>query len=340
MAQRRAITESFDLYPDDINAGGIGLCATWTNLTGNNPTMVAGRFTGSRGVQMFFAAQLARSLPSTLSACFGFALNRVINGLHIDTIAQIRSTLGGVQCAVGIDGTGRLQIIVGTTVVATSTDSMIINGVWHYIELEHVLHDSTGTINVYLDGVAVPNLSYMGNTRGSSDIDIGQFALIGPNDNHLMIDDLYVEVDGATRVGEGRMDVYLPNSDVSNTGFTPSTGGSIFGVLDDKPADMTDYAQATTTGSIFRCGFASMGYTPEHIFGILLESTSEKAEAGTRILHNKLWGVTGNESGNDHAQTLNTYKWNRDWFPLGVDSGATWTLSELVTANAGIEVVT
>ena len=348
MTQRRVITESFDLYPNDTTAAGYGLFSTWA-ATGtsynSSPNLVTGRFAGSRGVNLQGSACLARPVPSTLMAAVGFGVKRgLITGVT-HPIFQFISSIGNSQLALYADDIGRLIIYRGATPIATADDVCLINNTWHYVEIEMYLHDSAGICNVYLDGVAVNGLAFIGDTRNSSDLDIGRIQLMSDTSVFapaytLAFDDMYVEVDGHTRVGEGRMDVMVPNTDVTTTGWTQSTGATIWGVLDEKPVSIADYASGITAGDFIRMGATDLVYAPEHVFGVQIESLSTKNEAGTRILRNKLWGVTLGLDGADRAQTLDTYTWGRDWFPHEPDLGAVWTLSELTTAEIGVEIVT
>lgn len=348
MTQTRAITESFDLYPNDTTIAGYGLQSTWaaTGLSYNtSPNMVTGRFSGSRAVNLQGSACLFRPIPSTLMSAVGFGVKRGLTTGVTHPIFAFYSSPGSEQLALYANDVGQLLLKRGSTVIATSDDVCLINNTWHYIEIEMYLHDSAGICNVFLDGVVVPGLEFIGDTRNSSDLDIGRVGLLTDTSVFspaytLAFDDLYVETGGHTRVGEGRMDVMVPNTDVTTTGWTQSTGATVWGVLDEKPADIADYASGITAGDFIRMGATDLVYAPEHVFGVQIESLSTKNEAGTRILRNKIWGVTLGSNGADRAQTLNTFTWGRDWFPREPDLGAIWTLSELTTLEIGVEIVT
>ena len=352
MTQRRVITESFDLYPDDAYAAGYGLLSTWAGSGldyNSSPNLVAGRFAGSRAVNLQGSAAIVRPVPSTLMSAVGFAIKRGLIVAVTHPIFRFYSTYSNVQLMLSADEIGRLILNRGgdpnANQIAVSDNVCLINNTWHYVEIEMYLHDSAGICNVYLDGVIVPGLSFVGDTRASSDLDISKVGFVTSTSVFspaytLGIDDLYVEVDGHARVGEGRMEVMVPNTTTSNTGWTQSTGATIWGVIDEHPVNITDYADALMAGDVFRCGATDLPYAPEHVFGVQIESLSTKNEAGTRILRNKIWGVTLSADGADRAQTLNTFTWGRDWFPREPDLGAVWTLSELTTLDIGVEIVT
>lgn len=342
MVQVRAITDSFDLYPLGSVADGYGVYSTWFNSTGQNGlSIVAGRFAGSQGMQIVNNNGGYRGYKSTDSIAVGFAMrmSSIISTMN-GPLAEFRSSNGVHQLSLGLNDLGKLTLIRGNTVIAVADDTVILPTVWHYVELELFLHDSAGIARVYVDGEPVPGLQFTGDTKNSTDLDLGRIYLWSISGFSTIYDDFYLEVDGYERVGEGRMDAYTPNSTTSNTGWTQSTGSTIWGVVDEKPANITDWASAVAGASTFRLGVTDMVYAPEKIYGVQVESLARKDEAGTRVLRNKVWGLTGVLDGANQAMTLSTFTWGRDWFPLEPDGGVPWTLSQIVTADIGVEIVT
>jgi hypothetical protein len=344
MAQRRIITEGFDLYPSDMFAAGIGFYSTWdpagnTSYFGNQ--IVDGRFAGSKAIQCGATSTFFRPLPAnTLQVVCGFAYHRNIPQIGIHPVISLWSSVRNRQFTLSCDSIGRLMISNATTLLATSDDRCIVNNAWHYIEMEFFLHNSVGICNIYLDGVAVSGLQFTGPTKTISDIDIGQFCIESGSLAMLWYDDLYVEVDGLTRVGEGRIEALRPTSTTTNSGFTPSTGSTIWGVLDEAQIDVSDYASATAAGSFFRLGMSDLAYAPEKIYGVQVESVSQKNEAGTRIVRNKIFDTSATVNGVSRAQTLNTFQWNRDWLDVTPNTGVPFTLSSIATLDVGVEIVT
>lgn len=345
MAQRRIITESFDLYPSDMFAPGIGFYSTWdpagnTSYVGNQ--IVAGRFSGSRALTCGAGSTFFRPLPAnTLQVCFGFAVARSIPQVGVHPICSLWSSNRNRQFTLYCDSLGRLIASTPTTQLGIADDRCLVNNVWHYVEVEFFLHNSIGTVKVYLDGVLVPGLDdIIAQTKAISDIDIGQFCIEPGNLATLYYDDLYVEVDGLTRVGEGRMEALRPTSTTSNSGFTQSTGGTIWGVLDETQIDISDFASATAAGSVFRVGLSDLALPPEKIYGVQVESASQKTEAGTRTVRNKIFDTSVTVNGVTRAQTLNTFLWNRDWLNVTPNTGVPFTQSSIATLDVGVEIVT
>ena len=107
--------------------------------------------------------------------------------------------------------------------------------IWHHIQVRFVLHDSTGILQTKIDGV--PDIDYTGNTMGSTSgafwIDMYQVS-----NTSCVIDDFIVGTGGWP--GDYRCEALTVNSDVSSS-LVPSTGSTIYGVLDDIPPS-EDYA--------------------------------------------------------------------------------------------------
>jgi hypothetical protein len=71
-----------------------------------------------------------------------------------------------------------------------------------------------------------------------------------------------------------------------------------------------------------------------------VESVSQKNEAGTRIVRNKIFDTSATVNGVSRAQTLNTFQWNRDWLDVTPNTGVPFTLSSIATLDVGVEIVT
>lgn len=353
MPQVRAITDGFDLYPSSVSQTGYGFDSTW--MGNGNRAIVAGRFEGQ-------AAQLTgdspggygyrrRAFPATTQIAVGFAFRRAASLVDTKAILQVESTTGAGQFFLGYTDTGHLFIRRGGApannspssgeLLALATANPILGLTWHYIEVEVFHADVGGFIKVYLDGFEVPGMSYSGDTRTTADAELGRIALWvqGTGAAHLF-DDLYVEVGGAVRVGEGRIESRMVDSDVSGADWTPSVGSTRFGVLDELPANHTDFVSATPVGAEFRCGVANLSTVPQTIYGVQIESLSQKDEAGTRAIRNKLWSGAVEWDGETQALQLNSFTFKRDWLARNPEGDVAWAAAAVNALELGQEIVT
>lgn len=132
-----------------------------------------------------------------------------------------------------------------STVLGTSANNVVASSGYTYIVFKAYIHDTAGTIDVWVNGAATPVLSLTGqDTRNGGN---------GPGINLLGIrgvgastyDDLVV-TDG-TNLGDVRIDTLYPNADGNYSQFTPSTGGTHYVLVDEAPVNTSDYNTSTAT---------------------------------------------------------------------------------------------
>lgn len=339
MVQVRAITEGFDLYPAASGTGGYGAGAEW--IGGSSLGMVTGRF-GGQAARLSGPIDAFRLFAESDLVVAGFAY-QIETSLQT-TICRFKSGAGDYQLALCRSDANQLYLVRGVghqsgVILSTTPLSILVNGTWHYIEVAIKVHDTLGTIRVRLDGVNVPSLNYDGDTRLTGDgSNIGRFELTSANFMAHYVDDLYVETGGTTFVGEGRIEVLPVIEDVSNTGFVPSAGTDIYAVMGSVPVITAYKASALNTGDIFRLKHKLMPSTPETIYGVQIISLSQKDEAGTRKVKNRLWSGATAALGAENALNLNTFTFKDDWFGTDPNTSLSWTRANLNAAQLGVEV--
>jgi hypothetical protein len=150
------LIDGFDLYP--AIAADAGMNVVWTFNSTSSMGLDPGRFSGQaiRSSQDRFITSPTFSL--TASASVGFAFKASGFPSAAAEICRLRSASGD-QVIVGINGSRQLIACRGSisTVLGTSTQTLSI-GAWHYIEIEAAIHDASGTVAVWLDGVKVIDL--------------------------------------------------------------------------------------------------------------------------------------------------------------------------------------
>lgn len=121
----------------------------------------------------------------------------------------------------------------------------------------------SGVIQVKVNGNLL--IDYSGNTTGGSN---KWWAVlwaasgytwapygIGENGHVWYLDNIVGGTGGWP--GDIRADSIVPNSDVSVTGWTPSTGGNVYAVVDEIPVSVSDYAYAYESSKSMELGHAT-----------------------------------------------------------------------------------
>lgn len=342
MVQTRAFTEGFDLYPLN-NPEGFGHGSTWQlALNSASANIVSpGRFGGQCLQMTAYSSQAMRLFPATTEIAYGFAFKRNNGAEPGGLITALQSPDGNTQISIGMSSLGRLNVGYQTNggIFIQSDLTEVQNNVWYYFEIELKMADVGGILRIYKDGVLLPEFDWEGDTKGHSDPTLGRL-LLNSAANSYYFDDIYLEVDGYQRVGEGRMEVLPAVADVSQTGFTPSQGTKIYPVVGNVPADIFSSARATDAGSIFRVKTKALSTVPEQIYGVEIVNVSQKNEAGTRTLRNKLWSSASLFNGATTAANLDSPTFKRDWLALDPDGDVEWDAAAVNALEIGAEIIT
>jgi hypothetical protein len=336
--------EGFDYYP--ATTGATGVAGRWSLL--NAASLVTGRFdegqalsTGSQTSQW-----ITRAISSTNTISCGVAI-RITDASEVNAgrrLIEFRNA-SGPQCGVGINASGEIIAYRNTTatVLGTATGVTFSDGVWHYIEVEAFIHDSTGFINVYKDGVPVLTVSGADTEQQTADT-ITFFRLYGTDGtgaqpNVFSWDDVYV-TDQSTRLGESRVTTLYPNGVTADADWTPSGGGDNDEAVDETLVNGdTDYVASATPGDLDIYALGDLGFTPGTIHGLQLTMCARKDDAETREVRLKLKSGAVTEHGTTQAMAA-TYQYFSDVYEEDPDAEGPWTASAVNAMQIGIEVVT
>lgn len=332
MAQHRVITEGFDLYTGWAASNGTGAASRWSTSSAN-PTLITGRF-GGQAIGGG-SGDISRPIPSSSMVSMGAAV-RVGSGTSVGLIFQMHST-SGEQLSLRKTSTGALTINRGSTVLATSPIDMLPSGQWAYIEFAASISNTTGLARVAINGVQIPELSIDNvdtQNQSTSSVDIIRLQVGNPSADY---DDLYVEIDGTSHIGEGRIWTGTVVSDISSD-FTPLTGASNFAMVDEVPVSATDYNYSDILGARDVFHVADLNYSPAEIYGVQVTMNASKDEAGIRAMKSVLISGAAEELGSQFVLALSANNWKDDFWPVNPDTGLAWTISDVNAINIGYEI--
>lgn len=339
MAQHRVITEGFDLYNGWTAGTGVGAASVWSTTEGT-PSLVAGRFGGQCVRGTTSGSFLYRPIPQSSMVSMGAAV-RLEAPLRGRNIFQFRSS-AGVQLTLSQTATGALQISRGSTVLATTSDIEVLPiDQWAYVEFSAAISPTNGTTSVSIDGFQISDLTLSDvNTQNQSNSNV-DFVYLGvgsiTNASYSYYDDLYVEIDGTTHVGEGRMWVGQVVSDVESD-FTPSTGSSNYATIDEVPVSATDYNYSDALGARDLFNVADLDFYPAEIYGVQITVNASKDEAGSRAIKNVLVSGVTEEQGSQFVLALSSNNWHNDFWAKNPDTGVNWTISDVNALKIGYEI--
>lgn len=205
-------------------------------------------------------------LPSAAATCIaGVAYkNTVVGGGGKHSTLVFCSDIATPQIWVGLNTSGFIEVrrtnstgtVLGTT--SAADHAAIQNGDWHHYAAKVLLHTTTGSVQVQLDGLTVMTLT--GITTSSVTGSVTHMFFVqnsSATQPTASWDDLYVcdAVDATATQGRGNdnflgdvgVRTLLPTAAGDSTQWTPSTGSN-FAAVDENPANTTDYVSDTVSG--------------------------------------------------------------------------------------------
>jgi len=165
-------------------------------------------------------------------------------------------TASGLQIELLHNPYNTISAYRGGTGLATSAVLFTCN-VWHLLRIRHLVHDSTGVFQVYLDDDASPIIDFSGDTCNTANVNVARFAIGAisfsyryyENSCYVYWDDL--AVNDASGTYENALPnkggiIYLKPTGAGNyTQLTPSTGSN-YACVDEVPPSTADYVYSDT----------------------------------------------------------------------------------------------
>lgn len=293
--------ESFDSY--NGLGTGTGLLSRWFNDAepqSARQALVAGRFAGQA-----YSGGAGNGSTVHGTTC----LIQDYNGNNFDVTAGFSMhvalrpksiTANGTECGLVFctsAGVGQLgiqyhnnswRLVRWGAVVGGSPAAILFTSAPDYGDLDFrsfaikgVIHGSAGSVALRIDGQEV--YSGSGLNTGTGPVDrISVFQGNIDANAGIVVDDLVIKDSAAAYLPDLRIDQLSPNSDGGTLNWTPSTGATHYGVVDDSIVTTADYLSASNVGDIDLLGFTNMASTPSSIVGLNLVGYAAKTDVAAR----------------------------------------------------------
>lgn len=315
--------------------GWQGITGTFAAITGRNSQGSALRlsFNGTNGMWRDLPGGNLASRVVGMALKYrttSFASSSSLFSLRDGSTAQINVFQGAYE--------GRLIVKQGTTTLGTSailwSDPAGL-GVWKYVELVSTIHNTTGSYELFVDGVSVLSGTNV-DTQGSANAYANRLYIDGSYNGCSDFDDLYV---GSTRLGERRV-VSLSVTSDSAVAWTRSTGSNNYATVDDNPLSASDYNQATAASLRDQFGLEDLSFTPASIDAVAVNYTHTKTDSGARTIRAGIvsGGSTGNGTTVSPVLSVDTFR--QELFATDPNTGSAWTKSGVDAAEPFYETMT
>lgn len=218
---------------------------------------------------------------------------------------------------------------------------------WYFIEMKATCDDTTGSVEVRIDGATVINLTGVDTKNGGAGV-FNRLVLgnaeFSSDDNNAVIDDLYLlDNSGGSPtndfLGDCRVEVILPNGNGNSSQFVGSDSDSTDNYLlvdDASPDDDTTYVESATVGNKDTYAYNDLVVTTGTVYGVQILPYARKSDAGTR----KFCTVT-RLSGTEVDSADQTLSTTYNYFPVVQEAkpgGGVWTIADVNNAEFGEKV--
>ena len=179
--------EGFEQYNDELELGRGGWSGAFSSAIGN---IVTGRNGGKAMENRGTLANVRHGFTATDFFVFGHAF-RIQDQLATLNYLTFYSPGNTSMIVLRITTSGELAILRGTTVLEETVGLNLGADIWYYIELKILIHDSTGTYDLVVDGISV--LSDVNqDTRNGTPTEVNRFDFLGSGTIDPAIDDIYI----------------------------------------------------------------------------------------------------------------------------------------------------
>ncbi len=250
------------------------------------------------------------------------------------------STLG-INIRVKSDGT--IAAYRGTTLLGT-TVNQISSGVWYYIELKVLTNNSTGTVDVVVNGLNWLSLTSQDTQEGANAYHTA--VRLGMNDGTVLncYDDMYIlDASGSANndiLGNRKVVALDPDGAGDDTDWTPSAGSNYQnvdegGLLDED----TTYNETSIDTNQDLYTFGNLPGDAVSVDGIQITSEA-RVTAGQMDLSNVIKTGTTTSPGTPETITSTDYVTSVRVEEQDPDTSAAWTPSGVNGAQFGIRANT
>lgn len=283
---------------------------------------------------------ITKTLPASGGAIVGVAL-RVAAFATGDDLLQIREG-STVHLTVYLDGPTRcLSVRRGTTTLATGATVLALS-TYYYLELKAVIHDTTGSYELRIDGATELTASGVDTRNGGATGQWDNVALVAVWIESF--DDLYIcDTSGSvnnTFLGPCHVETLLPQTDAvsagSNAGLTPSTGTDHGALVDENPPNTTDYNGSSTVGAKDTYQYPSLSLSGT-IAGIQTNLYVAKSDSAARqVCAVVRTGSLDYDGANVSPGT--SFLYFSEVRSLNPGTGVAWTTADINAIQAGMKV--
>lgn len=259
---------------------------------------------------------------------------------------------GSRHIVLKIEESGLFSVRIPSGTHATSTVAITVDS-WNYIEFSAVIHDSTGSYEVRLNGVNVLSASGLDTRNAGSGVCdavriVGAAGFVASLDANTAayIKDVYVtDGDGSVNtgfLGDCRVECLYPTGNGNSSQLNGSDGNTTDNyLLVDDATDMDDdttYVEGSTNGDKDTYGMGNLAASPASIAGVQLSVTATKTDSGSKSVTPVTRSGGTDYDGSSTALSFGSYLSVRQIRETDPNTSVAWTESGVNAVEVGAKV--
>jgi hypothetical protein len=235
----------------------------------------------------------------------------------------------------------------GGTVLGTTSGSLMPSTVATHVEVRAVLHDTTGEVQIWIDGALALDLTGIDTKNGGTKTVFDRLTIFqgGGYSVEGAIDDLFIWVDDGVdpqdHVGVRRVITTYPTAEGTTNQWDGSDGNDVDNhLLVDEAGtpNTTDYVLSDADGEIELFAMGDLGSADFNVTAVQVLITASKADAGARSLRRVVRSGGANFTGPDVGLSETFGLAAGEILTLNPDGDVAWTPAAVDALEVGAEV--
>ncbi|HLA24488.1 MAG TPA: hypothetical protein VJ206_03765 [bacterium] len=241
-----------------------------------------------------------------------------------------------IHVDIRINTTGTIFATRNGTTLGTSTNALTA-GVWYHIEAKTTIHDTTGTVDVWVNGVNWLSLTGQ-DTRNAGAGTVTRIQLSATSNSTHDYSDWIVYSGSTGPLGDHRVGPKLPSTTGANSQWTPSAGSNYQCVDETAQNGDTDYVSEASAGDRDTYVFAALGLTGT-VAAVQVNVWARKDDAGSRTVAPVIRRSAVNYDGTA-ASVLDSYSAVcKQVYETDPSTAAAWSVTNVDAAEFGQKLV-
>lgn len=300
---------------------------------------------------ILFLPNIAITGSNGLVVGAGFSVPTFNSGVEI--LYSIGGTIGSSVLLVGINPDGSMFCEITSGTVFTSASGTFTFGNRHEVEILVTEFNGSGHVTIYLDGVAVANLTSVQPANGSSQIlgladgstihTVGCGGFLGQTQSQsLVMDSTYAfDTSGSfcnAPVGPAISVIMIPNATGQNSAWTPNGAANGWQCINDIPPDGdTTYISDNTPNDEESVNLTPpSGITGVYAVSVIADQRQDTAGGGRTI---QLGLGDGSTRSYGTAWGLGTtYRMNTTSFSSNPFTSSAWVLADMAALQSAVKL--